>query len=94
MYLIISDAPYSATILATISPYLDTLFIKILAFISLSLGTSLVSVTLTSNVWLFSAPIESVKLICIVYFPALSELTGLILYLKEFESKVMNEGRI
>ena len=52
-----------------------------------------VSITLTSNVWLFDAPIESVRSISIVYFPTLSELTGLMVYLRELELKLMNDGR-
>ena len=49
---------------------------------------------LTSNVWLYIPPIESARSIYIVYFPALSELTGLMLYLNELGSKVMNYGSI
>jgi hypothetical protein len=44
-------------------------------------------------VWLFHAPIESEMSIYIVYYPALSELTGLMLYFRELGSKVMNDGR-
>ena len=51
------------------------------------------SITLTSNVWLFDAPIESVRLTYIVYFPARSEVTGLMVYIRELELKVMNDGR-
>jgi hypothetical protein len=50
------------------------------------------SMTLTSNVWLLDAPIESVRSICIVYFPASSEFMGLMMNLREVGSKVMNDG--